>query len=150
MGSFIITKRLAIGPGMFDATQISYVLVLLVVFGASGYFANRASWGSKYHFRICLGLATFATTAVCLYIGYKFRVPGGDFLPDLVFAMLSFSLGYHLPASLEFIGVFDKEPELSPVQVRVTRRLDALMARQYEGSERPIFTEALMHLPFSH
>lgn len=150
MGSFIITKRLGIDPSMFDAAQIAYVLLLLLTFAAAGEFARRAAGGNKYGFRVSIGLATFFSVAVCLYIGSKFRVPSFEYLPDLVFSMLSFTLGFHLYGTLDKIGFFAGEPELTPAEIRVKNRLDALVARQSDGDERPIFTEALAFMPFCH
>lgn len=150
MGSFIITRRLGIDPSAFDATQIAYVFLLLAAFVAAGELARRAAGGNKYGFRVSLSLVTIVSVAVCLYVGYKFRVPQGEFLPDLVFSMLSFSLGYHLRGTLDKIEFFARETGLTPAQVRVKNRLDALVARQEQSRERPIFTEALTFMPFCH
>ncbi len=150
MGSFIITRRLGIDPAYFDLAQIAFVMALLLLFTGIGMLARRITSSDRDDFMLSFSAVASIAAVLGMYIGVKLRIPSLIPIPDLLFAMLSFSLGFFVRDALNFIGFFDKEPEPTPAEVRVTAKLDALMARQSNGSDRPIFTEALAFMPFCH
>lgn len=125
MGSFLITRRLDIDPAFFDLAQVYYVLMLLICSFSVGvnireFFKN----GGKLQFSICFGVMALSLVGAFLAVQHAFRVPELQFLPDLTFIMMVFSAGFYLREGLAFIAPYVSTPAPTPVEIRISTRLD--------------------------
>lgn len=131
MGSFIITRRLDLDPALFDAAQVTYVLLLLVFSFTVGCSVREfVRNGGRVQFSICFALMALLVTGLFLTLQNVFRVPELQFLPDLTFIMMLFSAGFYLKEGLAFIAPYVSTPAPQPIEVRIAARLDERLKRR--------------------
>ena len=131
MGSFIITHRLDLDSAFFDAVQVAYVLALLVFSFTVGVSIREfVKNGGRTQFSICAGVLASFLVGAFLVIQNALRMPELEFLPDLTFIMLNFSAGFFLREGLAFIEPFFSQPAPTPVEIRITARVDERLKRR--------------------
>ncbi len=131
MGSFLITRRLDIDPAFFDFAQVSFVLGLLISSFTIGVSAREFfKSGTRVQFAICFGVLASLIVGVFLAVQYTFRVPELQFLPDLTFIMMVFSAGFYLREFVAFIAPYVSTPAPTPVEIRISTRVDERLKRR--------------------